>query len=174
LTGSLNVIKFGLITPIAGIPTVYYERSFGGAFSLEAGLGFMLPYAKGDGLSLIEQVVSGGKSAGAFQGVKSGFSWEIQPKLWTKTKRDRVEAGLGALYRNRTYNFESGRILNHADICAMVDYRYAFLPSHIVIGLNFGGGFRIVKDSNNLLSSSPNTTSLSFAFPGNIKVGYVF
>jgi hypothetical protein len=174
LTGSLNVIKFGLITPIAGIPTVYYERSFGGSFSLEAGIGFMLPYAHGDGLALINQIFTNQKNNFEIDGVTSGFSWELQPKLWAKSKKDKVEGGYGLLYRNRTYTIGTTRVINYTDICGMYAYRYSFLPSHIVAELNFGVGVRLKTDSDTSGTYSSSNATPNIALPGNIKIGYIF
>lgn len=164
-----NIVKLNVGSIVVGSPTISLEHYFGSRFALEAGIGIIMPYSKGDGLMWAAKAFGLDKTSDfEINNPISGLAWEGQMKFWSDRSKG-IEAYSGLAVRNRHFNFANDAFINHLDVYGTYGRRWGFLPTHIVLDAGIGFGARITTDGTTTTSRS-----VGLVVPITVTVGYLF
>ena len=162
-TEAKNIIKINVLSIFAGDLPIYYERVITKQFTLEAGVGIILPFYvfEFSGLYSEEQIITD---------PDGGYSFWFHPKIYFWRAPDEMYFGLQ--YRFRKY-YENDMSVTYSDYSINYGYQW-ILGTHFVVDANIGLGFRVRNlpdDFDPWVEDYKKTTVVA---PFGIKLGVLF
>jgi hypothetical protein len=157
-----NVLKINILSIIQGDVPFYYERTFNKILSIEAGLGFQLPYFVKSPISIRNNEDPIIKSP------DSGLSIWIFPRFYlAKTAPEGIY--IGPQFRKRFYNQGTEKI-NVNDITYNAGLQF-FTGKHFIIDLATGAGVSII---NRTQPEALVNRYFDISYQIDLKIGYRF
>ena len=161
ISSSKNIVKINLSSTAMGDASVSFERVLANAFSLEAGVGKIMPYyVEGS----FWEVIQNGYSNKSF----SGYSFTINPRFYKS--KEAPEFGYVGIHLRRR-NIDYGDFSNNQITDLTINSgKQIILGKRIAFDIDSGIGLRTSLRTDNLGSYS----SRGIVFQLNIKTGFLF
>lgn len=125
-----SIIKVNFVSTLMGNPMIHYERLLAKFFSVDLGVGYVLPYYIPEFMELatFEPYV---------EKPKTGYSFSVNPRYWP-LKNAPEGFYYGLLFRQRHYNCESNTVILR-DITYVIGGQYN-LTRHVNLNIDMGIG----------------------------------
>ncbi len=160
-----NVFKINVLSLVNGDLPIFYERAISNVFSIELGVGILLPYYIPEPPLLIKQI--GTNNPPAAKDVKIGYSLYINPKIYFSHSAP-TGFYIGFQWRHRSYKLPLKKLV-YNDL--IFNLGYVFNPKkRFVIEPNFGLGYRFINDKNITATDFLDHTAFVFS----LKFGGLF
>ncbi len=158
-----NVFKINLTSFLSGDLPVYYERVLTKQFSIEAGVGVILPFYVFEGSNIYsdEQIITN---------PDGGYSLWIHPKLYFWRAPEGMYFGLQ--YRYRKY-LQDNAVVRYSDYTINYGYQW-ILGTHFVLDANIGAGFRIRNIPDDFYEWEDEFIKTTLVVPFGIRFGVLF
>lgn len=159
-----NVLKLDLISTLNGDLSIQYERALSRKFSLEIGVGRILPYYVPELHILINPVLL------TIEDPNHGYSLWVQPKFYLLDRAPETYY-TGIQLRRRYYNIGSeNQIFTHNDLILTVGRQFMHIKKRLAIDFNGGYGLRFRKYKNDL----GDVEKFQLFYQFSLKLGYFF
>ncbi|MFH2143964.1 MAG: hypothetical protein ABIJ97_16180 [Bacteroidota bacterium] len=153
-----NIVKLNVLAIINGDLPVSYEKTLTNLFSIEVGVGLLLPYYFPEVPQVFEDETE-------IENPDFGYSLLVNPKFYLQHKAPELNY-LGVQYRRRNYNLIDNTIV-YTDITINCGLQLNF-AKRFVVDYNVGLGYRFKKGG---ATNSYNISNV--AIPVSIKLGYI-
>lgn len=178
------IAKLSVSESVTGNLSFCLERSFGKLFSLEFGVGVLLPYHLPDYYELISLVSNGGRYEfdDEFKTVKGGWSWRINPRVHVSSfsffSDDSAPYGVyySLLLRQRYFNIDYAHYNSSYESMLLTDMDIVIgeqihLKKNFLLDVYIGSGVLLYSLKE---ASGAKLNSARFNVPLGIKLGYRF
>jgi len=159
-----NVLKLDFISTLNGDLSIQYERAVNKRFSVEIGVGRILPYYVPEFHILINPVLL------TIEDPNHGYSLWFHPKYYFMDKVPKSYY-TGVQLRRRYYNIGSeNEIFTHNDLILTAGRQFMHIKQRLAIDFNSGYGLRFRKYKND----QGDVEKFQLFFQFSLKLGYFF
>lgn len=155
------ILKTNVLSLINGDATIHLETRLSSRLSIDASIGYQLPFYTVELPSLLNERFIYEKLEPT-----GGYSWSIQPKYYLSNTYPEASY-MSVLIRRRNYNLDNYK-QNHTDY-ALVSGVQFFLSSRILLDVSYGLGIRI----QNSTPINSNLDEIALSLPTAIKIGFI-